>query len=445
MLRAIRQVYLTDRFFWTLSVLIGIFVLGFPFPLFFIVGKALLIVLLGVVMLEFYLLFRGKIKIDCKRIVPKLLNLGDENTIRIHLEHLGDIPFVLRILDEVPIQFQIRDFDKKLNLKPRQTEVLSYPLRPNKRGRYTFGATHLFVSTWIKLLERRISVGEEGQEVAVYPSVLQMKNMELMAFQRTNLEGGIKKIRRIGHSYEFEQIKNYVRGDDYRSINWKASSRKGNLMVNQYEDERAQQVYCVIDKSRVMRMPFEGLSLVDYAINSTLVLSNIILKKHDKAGLITFSDKLGSTIKADTKVTQLNKILEALYKEKERPLEANYELLYYASRKLISGRSLLLLFTNFESNYALDRVLPILRKINRIHLLVVVFFENTEIKSFAEEPAKDLEGIYYKTVAEKFLAEKQQMVHKLRQYGIQSVLTKPEELSINSVNKYLELKSRGLI
>ena len=192
-------------------------------------------------------------------------------------------------------------------------------------------------------------------------------------------------------------------------------------------------------------MPFEGLSLVDYAINSTLVLSNIILKKHDKAGLITFSDKLGSTIKADTKVTQLNKILEALYKEKERPLEANYELLYYASRKLISGRSLLLLFTNFESNYALDRVLPILRKINRIHLLVVVFFENTEIKSFAEEPAKDLEGIYYKTVAEKFLAEKQQMVHKLRQYGIQSVLTKPEELSINSVNKYLELKSRGLI
>ncbi|MEO0340272.1 MAG: DUF58 domain-containing protein, partial [Bacteroidota bacterium] len=329
--------------------------------------------------------------------------------------------------------------------KPGQEEILSYPLRPTKRGRYTFGATHLFVSTSINLLERRLSFGKEGQQVAVYPSVLQMKNMELMAFQRTNLEGGIKKIRRIGHSYEFEQIKNYVRGDDYRSINWKASSRKGNLMVNQYEDERAQQVYCIIDKSRVMRMPFDGLSLVDYAINATLVLSNIILKKHDKAGLITFSDKLGSTIKADTKVTQLNKILEALYKEKDRPLEANYELLYYASRKLISGRSLLLLFTNFESNYALDRVLPILRKINRIHLLVVVFFENTEIKAFAEEPAQDLEGIYYKTVAEKFLAEKQQMVSKLRQYGIQSILTKPEDLSINSVNKYLELKSRGLI
>jgi len=272
-----------------------------------------------------------------------------------------------------------------------------------------------------------------------------MKQLELKAFERITNQDGIKKMRRIGHSYEFEQIKNYVKGDDFRSINWKATSRQNQLMVNSYQDERSQQVYCVIDKSRVMNMPFNELALLDYAINSTLALSNIVLRKYDKVGLLTFSDKLGSVIKADRKAGQLNKITHALYKEKDHKLEANYELLYHAVRRLIPSRSLLLMYTNFESVYALDRVLPMLRRVNRFHLLVVVFFENTEIKDFATQPVATLEGIYTQSVAQKFVSDKQQMVQKLKQYGIQSVLTRPEDLSIDTINKYLELKARGLI
>ncbi|MEZ4983499.1 MAG: DUF58 domain-containing protein [Saprospiraceae bacterium] len=272
-----------------------------------------------------------------------------------------------------------------------------------------------------------------------------MKQFEMKAFERISAPGGLKQMRRIGHSYEFDQIKNYVLGDDYRSINWKATGRRGHLMVNQYEDERAQQIYCIIDKSRVMRMPFDGLTLMDHAINTSLVLSNIALKKHDRAGLLTFSDKLGSILKADNKPQQLNQILQTLYKEQDRHTEANYELLYYFSRKLVTGRSLMVLLTNFESMSALDRVLPVLRHVNAFHLLVVVFFENTAIRDFAHQPAATIEGIYQQTMARKFLAEKQAMVQKLRQYGIQAVLTRPEELSMNTINKYLELKSRGLI
>jgi Uncharacterized conserved protein (some members contain a von Willebrand factor type A (vWA) domain) len=236
-----------------------------------------------------------------------------------------------------------------------------------------------------------------------------------------------------------------VQGDDFRSVNWKASSRHGSLMVNQYEDERSQQVYCVVDKSRNMRMPFEGLSLMDYAINTSLAISNIIIKKQDKAGLLTFSNVIGTVLKAERDSSQLNRILESLYKEKERPVEANFELLYEAVRRLIGARSLLLLFTNFESSYALDRALPILRRLNRQHLLVVVFFENTEIRKLAEEPVRSTAEVYRQTVARQFLYDKSEMVAKLRQYGIQAVLTKPQDLTLNTINKYLELKSRGLI
>ncbi|MEZ4950349.1 MAG: DUF58 domain-containing protein [Saprospiraceae bacterium] len=347
------------------------------------------------------------------------------------------------MVDELPVQFQKRDFQIGAMLEAGEEVSFDYFLRPVERGEYHFGNILLYVSSKWGLVERRF-VFKAEEMVPVYPSIIQMKKYDLKVFENSRSEG-MKKLRRIGHSYEFEQIKNYVKGDDYRSINWKATGRKNELMVNQYEDERSQQVYCILDKSRVMKMPFEGLSLLDYSINASLVISNVALQKHDRAGLITFSDIIGNVVPADRKTSHLNKILRSLYHIQEHPLEANYELLYHAVRRLIPQRSLILLFSNFESMYALDRVLPILRKINRFHLLVVVFFENTEIKEIATSKVKTLEGIYTQTVAQKFVYEKEEMVQKLRQYGVQSILTKPQELTIASVNKYLELKSRGLI
>jgi uncharacterized protein (DUF58 family) len=372
------------------------------------------------------------------------LSLGDTTQVQLDFHNHGGQAYWLTVIDELPFQLQVRDFSRELAIRPGEEKRLSYSIRPTVRGAYAFGDVLLFLRTPLGLLERRYR-RPLANELPVYPSIVQMKQFELRAFDRVSQFAGIKQLRRIGHSYEFDQIKNYVRGDDYRSINWKATGRRAELMVNQYEDERAQQVYCIIDKSRAMRMPFAGLSLMDHAINTSLVISNIALKKHDRAGLLTFSDKIGGIVKADSKAAQLNKILQALYKEKERPVEANFELLYYLSRKLVTGRSLLLLFTNFESMYALDRVLPILRRVNAFHLLVVIFFENSEIRQYVEEPAQTTEDIYQKTVARKVLAEKSAMVQKLKQYGIQAILTQPDDLSINTINKYLELKARGLI
>ena len=439
-----RNLYLTNRFFGLFGITIIVFLMAYIWDLLYPAAITTFIFAVAVSLMDFFLLFRANVKVVAQRILPKVLSLSDENKVKVQVDNESDLNLDLNIIDELPIQFQIRDFVQKLKLASGAGQMMTYPLRPLERGAYEFGQINIYASTVIGILERRFITGEPAT-VPVYPSIIQMKQFELQAFNKHMNFQGMKKIRRIGHSYEFEQIKNYVRGDDYRSINWKATGRAGALMVNQYEDERAQQIYCVIDKSRVMRMPFNGLSLMDYAINTGLVISNIAIKKYDRAGLITFSDKLGTVLKADSQPAQLNKILQALYKEKERPVEANYELLYYVARKLINGRSLFVLYTNFESNYALERVLPILRRINRFHLLLVVFFENTEIKEFVDESVSDLAGIYNQTIARRYLTEKANMVQKLKQYGIQAILTKPEDLSINTLNKYLELKARGLI
>ncbi|MBV6442848.1 MAG: hypothetical protein EPGJADBJ_04574 [Saprospiraceae bacterium] len=436
--------YLTNRFFWFFGITAALFALAYPFGLLFPMAQTVFVAASALVLTDVALLFWRKPKVSCERQTNPVFSLSDPNPVWLNIENQGAWRLNATIMDELPVQFQRRDFEIKLALQPGSPRTVEYKLTPLTRGVYSFGNINVFVSTRLGLVERRLALGQL-QDVNVYPSIIQMKRYELRAMRHIAHETGIKKMRRIGHSYEFEQIKNYVPGDDYRSINWKAASRRAALMVNQYEDERSQQVYCIVDKSRAMKMPFEGLSLMDYAINTALAISNIILKKQDKAGLLTFSDVIGATLKAERDTGQLTRILDALYREKERPGESNYELLYEAVRRLIGARSLLLLFTNFESSYALERALPTLRRLNRFHLLVVVFFENTEIRRLASEDVQKTADIYRQTVARQFLQEKKEMVQVLRQYGIQAILTKPQDLTLNTINKYLELKSRGLI
>lgn len=440
----IQNLQLTNRFFLVLAGFVVLFCLCFPYPSLLGLSKGLLLVFGAVFMADLVLLFSRKTMVLAKRDVPALFSLGDDNSVGIHIRNVSNQPLRLQVYDELPKQFQERSFEMSFMLGPGKDRIAKHHLNPKNRGEYHFGIINVIARSVLGLVARRNRLGEPAM-VPVYPSIIQMKKFELQAFARISNFEGIKKVRRLGHSYEFEQIKQYVQGDDIRSINWKATGRRSNLMVNQYEDERAQQIYSIIDKSRSMRMPFNGLSLLDYAINTSLVISNIALKKHDKAGLITYSNKIGSTIKAERSRQQLKKILHALYNEREHLLEANYQLLYQAVKNVIKSRSLIFLYLNFESAYAMERALPLLKKINHSHLLVCMIFENTELEEYIHRDVELIQDIYTKTIAHKLLLEKKHLVLKLRKYGIQTILTRPEDLSMNTVNKYLELKSKGLI
>ena len=194
-----------------------------------------------------------------------------------------------------------------------------------------------------------------------------------------------------------------------------------------------------------MKMPFDGMSLLDYAINASLVLSNVVISKQDKAGLITFAEKTDTFIQADKKVTQMNLLMEKLYRQQTNFLEADYESLYSVLRNRVSHRSLLVLFTNFETLEGLERELPSLRMMAKYHLLLVVIFENTEVEKLVHSGATTIEEIYIKTIAEKYAHEKKLIVKELRKNGIISILSVPSKLTINTLNKYLELKGRNLV
>ncbi len=435
------NLFLRNRLFAALGLSSVLFILSFFFPWLGAIPLLVFISTMGILAVDIFLLYHSRNAIFARRSSPDRLSNGDDNSLEIHIESFYPFPVRAGIVDEIPFQFQERNIWFDVKLSPRVPRVINYQLRPVKRGEYEFGKIHVYVSSPIGLIRRRYSF-DEPETLPVYPSFLQMRKYELMAISNRLSETGIKRLRRIGHSMEFENIRSYVNGDDYRSVNWKATARKGDMMVNSFTDEKSQHVYSIIDKSRSMKMPFEGLSLLDYAINASLVLSNIALLKEDKAGLITMSEKIGAVIPADRRPAQINKIIEVLFKEKTRYLEMNMELLFSTIRTTAKQRSLIVFFTNFESMSAMERQLPFLKRIAKYHLLFVVFFENTELQKLTEAPAKTIEDIYIQTIATKFAHEKRQIVKELSRHGIQSILSTPQQLTVNTINKYLEVKAR---
>ncbi len=418
-----------------------VLVLSYFQPALYRIGGLLLLLLLVAILIDMLLVYSKKNGIMAVRIAGDRFSIGDENKVVLTLHNHYGFPVRTSLIDELPFQFQERKWMRKAKLERDKPHQLEYHLRPTTRGEYAFGNINLFVHAPLQLVKRHYTFPAE-HVVKVYPSYIQMRRYQLLAVSNRLQEAGVKRIRKIGHSMEFEQIKEYVRGDDYRTINWKATARKDGLMVNNFTDERSQQIYCLINKGRVMKMPFHGMTLLDYAINAALVLSNVALVKQDKAGLITFEKNIDSFLLADKKPTQMNQVLENLYRQKTDFLEPDFEKLFSIIRNRVTNRSLMVLFTNFESLESLQREMTALKKIARYHLLLVVFFENTELKSLLESKTKTLEEIYIKTIAEKFAYEKRQMVKELHKNGIPSILTTPENLTVNTINKYLELKTR---
>ena len=437
------RLFFTDRFFVVFGALILLFLLSWLFS-FSIEIPRVAIAAFGLLTLADYIfLFFGR-GVTAERLISDRLSNGDSNPVTLRLHNHNPFTTDLRVIEELPVQFQAREKAFAVQLKGGAQAEHKYYLRPFERGAYQFGNIILMVRTRLCLVERKIKA-HFPEEIAVYPSFIQMRKYELLARSAQTMEAGNKRMRKIGHSMEFEQIKDYVTGDDVRTLNWKATARRGSMMVNHYTDEKSQQVFCVIDKGRLMKMPFEGLTLLDYAINATLVLCNVSLHKQDRFGLITFSNKSGTVLAADRKPIQLENVLQALYKQQTQFLESDFEKLYLQTRTYIKQRSLLILFTNFESVSGMKRQLPYLKTINKRHLLLVIFFENTELTEIADKPVQDIEGVYTKTIAEKFAFEKRMIVKELARHGILSVLTPPKQLTINAVNKYLELKSRQAI
>ena len=457
--------FLSRRFYIALCVVVLVLASGYLWSPMFLVGRLLLLLFVVAVLTDAILLW---VHIRSQKAgenqepaasnqqllaflqLPDRFSNGDENVVRIRVENNYRFPIRVEVIDEIPFVFQRRDVSFEAYIPQAEAKTIRYSLRPTRRGVYGFGRVRVFVASPIGLLRRRFTCCE-AHDVKVYPSFLMLHQYELLAISNNLTEMGIKRIRRVGHHTDFEQIKDYVAGDDFRTINWKASARRSKLMVNVYQDERSQQIYNVIDKGRVMQQAFRGMTLLDYSINASLVLSYVAMYKEDRAGLATFSNDFDTFVPASRRPGHMQTLLETLYAQQTEFGETDYSALVANLNKHVTKRSLVVLYTNFTGLVSMQRQLPYLQQLNKRHRLLVVFFEDEELKEYISTHHAPLtthrstESYYRQVMADRFVYEQRLIVSTLRQHGILSLLTTPQNLSVDVINRYLEMKSRQQI
>ena len=437
------MMFLTKRFYLLIVLTAILMALGIVWSPMLIVGQVALVALVAFVIYDALNLYT-QVKLSAQRTCAERFSNGDDNSIALNVKNRCSKQLQLTIIDELPPEFQKRDFKIKKAIDAGETLHTTYSLRPIRRGEYHFGHVLVYAKTGVGLIQRRFTCGKPTI-VKVYPSFVMLRKFELLALSNNLTEMGIKRLQRAGNNTDFEQIKDYVQGDEYRRINWKASARRTHLMVNVYQDERSQQIFNVIDKGRLMQQAFNGMTLLDHAINASLVLSYVAIHRQDKAGLVTFADKFDSFIKAERHTLQMQRIIDCLYNQKTTFGESDYSTLCPKINKLVGKRSLLILYTNFTDFGALRRQLSYLRMLNQRHRLLVVFFDDPELHEFATSPQKKEIEYFEHVIAEKMIYDRRLIVNTLRQNGIYSLLTTPDQLTVNVINKYIEMKSRQLI
>ena len=439
----LKQYYFDKKAYQSVGVIVFLYILAYFYNAIEVVADISITLFIIFLFIDLMLLIK-KIDLNIYRKAPEKMSLGDENEIQIFFTGISFLEQKAEIIDDAPNQFQLHDLSFRFTFKGKTEKQFIYVLRPVRRGAYEFKSIYIFIKNQISFLKRRYEF-PANFESKVYPSYQQMIRDELYCVANKKIAEGENQLRRLGQSKEFEQIKKYVQGDEYRSINWKATARTGKLMTNLYQVETAQDIYIILDKGRMLKFPFNNMTLMDYAINASLSLGNIILKRNDRLGFLSFDSRFGKFIKAERNNKQLGKLMDLLYKQETNYKESNFELLYQKTTHIIPQRSLLIIFTNFENMDSLKRNIRYLQALSKRHAVIILNFINTEIESYSKKKSQSIDEIYIQTMADEYLFEKHRMVSELAKHGIFMHLARPFELSLKAINAYLKIKDRGIV
>ena len=383
-------------------------------------------------------------RVSVRRSCDEKLSLGARNVIILRFRNRAGASLNLLVKDEAPHLFDISEDTISLTLPADSETSVSYAVTPKKRGNYQFGDVHIRYPSRFGLFSRQARI-PQSMQVKVYPNLLELKKYVILARRGRFAESGLKRSKQYGEGTEFESLRDYLPDDDYRKINWKAAARVGRPITEEYEHERSQNVTIMLDCGRMMTSVIGNMSKLDYTINAALMLGYICSVKGDNVGLIAFSDNVEAYIPPRRGKQQLYGIVEALYDISPKMRQPDYEKAFKFVESKLRKRSLIVVFTDLidaEISKTLTSYLPMLRP---HHLALCITLKDTELAGLADEVPNSIEDVYQKAVAGQLLMEQQGVLNKLRQSGVLVLNVAPEDLSIATVNRYLELKGKNLL
>lgn len=329
-------------------------------------------------------------------------------------------------------------------LAPNSRQIFSYPVVPTKRGAFMFGSVHLRYTGRLGLCKRSF-VLPLSQEFRVYPNLRNLRKYRLSLCNNRMFKEARRNLRSLGKGTAFESLREYVSGDDYRKINWTATARGDKPIVNQYEPEKNQHVHILIDTGRPMSYTVKGWRKLDLVINTALILSDIVNQGGDLSGLMLFNEKVQNLIMPAKGADHRKKMLEALYHIEHTNRTSSYDEAFYTLRSRERHRSILFLFTDFDTPEDAEYILRVMPVISRSHVVVLILIRSEGVEALGNSDVNSQETLYQKGVALELLEERRRIIHLLNRKGVLCIECAPEQLETVAINRYVEIKNRMMV
>lgn len=379
-----------------------------------------------------------------RRKFDPVLSVRVPNHVEVFIENEGTETLKGRLRDEPPPGFRATKQEFKLDLEPGRSTTLDYRVTPPMRGADHFRGTYVRITCPLGLVERESKLLTE-EPVNVYPNILALREFDLLKQKGKLRELGIRKSRMRGLGTDFESLRDYADGDDFRKVDWKASARRGKLTIRQFEQERNQPVILCIDIGRRMLSEVNGISKLDHALDSLLMLCHAASMASDYVGLLVYSDRVHRYIPPRKGRNQIGFVIEAVHDLMAEPVESDPLTAFSYLSSRWKRRSLIVSFSDVEDPHEAKVMASALSPLSKHHITLLARVADPRLKEIADIELGEIDDLYRKAAAF-FLTDDRKLAGSvLDSHGIHSLESEPQDLAAALVSFYFMVKERSLL
>jgi len=378
-------------------------------------------------------------KLEVYRECDGKFSLGAENIVSVRVRNNSNFILNVELKDEIPPYFTVKNETVRLRVLPHSESTGEYVVIPQKRGEFVFGNIHFKYSGIMRLCTKMTKVNCQNS-YKVYPNIKDIVKYGFATIRKNQLQAGSKKAKVFGMGTEFESLREYTMGDDYRKINWMATARANKLIVNSYEPEKNQQVFILIDSSRVMNSEINTIKKLDYAINASFLLAEVTIKKGDNIGLLVFDSEVRRFVKPGKGSGQFQLLADNLYNVEENLVTADYAGALSFLNEQQKRRSLLCIFTELFNAEETLKLVRVLKTYAIRHVPLIITINDPRLAEISESEIKTSNDVFLKGAARKLIEQRNASKSILAKSGIDCIDVPPDTLSVDVVNKYLLIK-----
>ncbi|HEV2304322.1 MAG TPA: DUF58 domain-containing protein [Candidatus Acidoferrales bacterium] len=383
-------------------------------------------------------------QLEVHRIWLAPVQLSVESGVRVEIRNDGKESIFAELFDDIPQAFRSEAFEAELSVPRGETASAVYSVKPQERGDASVGESFLKYGTAWRIAQRWASA-PLAQRIRIYPNLDEAKRdtIYLIRSRQIALQARHKHLR--GQGREFESLRDYQQGDEWRNICWTATARRGKLITKTHQFERNQSVWIVLDTGRLLRARGHGLTKLDYAVGAALTVAQVALYSGDRVALLAYGRRITQRVPAGHGRDHLRALIESLAKVHTESLEADHPRAAQALLTAQKRRSLVIWFTDLAETATVPDVIESASLLVRRHLVLLVVMAQPELRALLESRPENESEMFHYVAAEEIVHRRDALLAMLRQQGALTLEIEPAKVSSAVVNEYLRIKELGAI